>query len=147
MAAVERSIVIRAPVAKIFSYLIEPVNLVEIWPSLIEVGEVRQTPEGVGSSYRWVMKMAGMRFEGATEVVEFVRERRIVLRDGGGIKGTRTILFHPENEGTRLTFQSEYTLNVPMLGKLVESFVFKENEKETIRVLTNLKNRMEREKT
>ncbi len=63
MATITKSIVIEAPVTKVFSYLDEPVNLPEIWPSMVEVDDVATLPTG-GYRFHWIYKMAGMRFEG-----------------------------------------------------------------------------------
>jgi uncharacterized protein YndB with AHSA1/START domain len=49
MAKMERTIHINAPVEKVFGYMTEPTNLPEIWPSLVEVKDVKQLPEGVGA--------------------------------------------------------------------------------------------------
>lgn len=143
MASIERSILIHASVTKIFEYLLDPHNQLDIWPSLVEIRDVSILPEGTGSRYHWVSKVAGIRFEGVTEVVEIEKERRIVLKDGGGFTGVRTVTFEPGKDGVRVVFESEYSLNVPMLGKLIESFVIKESEKEAEVVLANLKARME----
>ena len=63
MAKDEKSINISAPPAKIFEYINVPTNLPEIWPSMVEAKDVEPLPNG-GNSFRWVYKMAGMRFEG-----------------------------------------------------------------------------------
>ncbi len=143
MVKVERTIHINAPVAKVIGYLEDPNNLPEIWPSLIEVKDVKQLPERVGSSYRWVYKMAGMRFEGTTEVVEYDANRRVVLKDKGGIEANRTNTFQSDNGGTKLSMVVEYTVPIPLLGKLAEAFIRKENEHEADALLANLKDRME----
>jgi len=143
MAKVERTIHINAPVEKVFGYLADPTNLPEIWPSLIEVKDVKQTPEGVGSSNRWVYKMAGMRFEGTTEVTEYVANQRTVVKDKGGIEATRTTTFQPEAGGTKCTAVTEYTVPIPLLGKLAEAVILRLNEHEADAFWANLKARME----
>lgn len=140
---IERSIVINAPVEKVFTYLSDPSNLPEIWPSLVEVKDVKQLPEGVGSSYRWVYKMAGMRFEGTTEVTEYVANERMVVKDKGGIQATRTTTFQPKDGGTEYTTVVEYTVPIPLLGKLAEALILRQNEQEAGVFLANLKARME----
>ncbi len=143
MAKIEKSIIIDAPVEKVFEFMVDPANLPEIWPSLVEVKDVKQTPEGVGSSYRWVYKMAGMRFEGETETIEYVPNQKVVVKDKGGIEATRTVTFQPENGGTKYTTSAEYTVPIPLLGKLAEAFILRQNEHEADMVLANLKDRME----
>ena len=143
MPKIERSITINAPVEKVFAYVNDPNNLPEIWPSMVEVKEVNQLPEGVGSSYQWVYKMAGMRFKGTCEVTEYVENQRIVAKDKGGIESTRTTILQPEAGGTKYTSVVEYTVPIPLLGKLAEAFIRRQNENEADVFMSNLKDRME----
>lgn len=143
MTKFERTIEIKAPAEKIFAYVTDPKNLPEIWPSLWEVKDVKQLPEGVGSTYKWAYKMAGMRFEGTTEVTEFVPNKWAVVKDHGAIEGTRTFQLKPENGWTKYTATVEYTIPRPLLGKLAEPVIAKLNEREGETFLENLKTRLE----
>jgi len=142
MAKLERSITINAPVEKVFGYIAETTNLLEVWPSLVEVKDVEPLPTG-GHSYRVVYKMAGMRFESTGEDTEFVANQRIVSKNSDGLEATVTWVFQPEARGTRLTFEAEYTVPIPLLGKLAEAFIVKVNEHEAELLLANLKARLE----
>jgi uncharacterized membrane protein len=53
MARVEKTITIDAPIEKVFEYWTEPINLLEFWPSMVEVSDVQPSPHG-GSNFRWV---------------------------------------------------------------------------------------------
>ena len=44
MATVKSSIVINAPVEKVFEYANKPENLPEIWPSMMEVKNIKNYP-------------------------------------------------------------------------------------------------------
>jgi hypothetical protein len=88
-------------------------------------------------------KMAGMRFEGKSEMVEHVVNQHTVSKTEGGIASTITWKYQSENGGTKVTFEAEYTVPVPLLGKLAEAFIVKQNEKEAELILENLKARME----
>ena len=142
MAKVEKTITINAPVEKVFDYIDQPTNLPEIWPSLMEIKDVQTLPNG-GHTDRWVYKMAGMRFEGTTEGIEHVTNQRIVSKTKGGVKSTQTWVFQPEAGGTKVTFEVEYNIPIPVLGKLAEAIVVKMNEREGDSILANLKTRME----
>jgi len=142
MAKVEKAITINAPVEKVCGYINEPTNLPEIWPSMVEVKDVQRLPNG-GTSFRWVYKMAGMRFEGTTEDTEYVPNQRVVSKSTGGIESTFTWTFQPEDGGTKLTVEVEYTVPIPLLGKLAEAFIVKQNEREAELLLANLKAKME----
>lgn len=141
MARIEKSIKINAPVEKVFEFAI-PENLPEIWPSLVEVSNVKELPNG---GYRWdfVYKMAGMRFDGSSKHTEFVLNDRTVSETTGGIEATITWLYQSEDGGTKLTTIADYKIPVPLLGKLAESFIVKFNENESETILANLKARME----
>ncbi len=53
MAKLESSILISAPMEKVFEYASNPVNQPEFWPSLIEVKNVKELPNG-GYSYDFI---------------------------------------------------------------------------------------------
>ena len=138
----ERTITINAPVEKVFSYIDEPTNLLEIWPSMVEVKDVQRLPKG-GTSFRFVYKMAGIRFEGTSEDIEYVANERIVTKTKGGIEAIYTWTFQPEDGGTKMTVEVEWTVPVPVLGKLAEAFIVRQQEREFDLLLANLKDKME----
>lgn len=138
----EKSTFINAPVKDVFSYMSEPGNLPEIWPSLIEIRNVQPLPNG-GYCYEWVYKMAGLRFDGQAEWTEFVKNKRIVDKSKSGISGTFVWNYAPENGGTRVSVQVEYALPGAVLSKLAEPVLDKMNEREAETLLANLKARME----
>ena len=142
MAKAGGSINIKSPVEKIFNYISEPTNQPEIWPSLIEIKDVERLPDG-NTKNRWVYKMAGIRFEGTSEGVEYVPNRRIVSKTKGGVVSTQTWTFQPEGDETKVTFEVDYTVPIPLLGKLAETIILKMNEHEGEIILANLKARME----
>jgi len=143
MAKIEKTITINAPVEKVFGYIIdEESNLPEIWPSLVEITDVQRLPNG-GHKNRFVYKMAGIRLQGTSEDIEYIPNQRIVSKTTGGAESTQTWLFEPEAGGTKVTFRVEYTVPIPVLGKLAEAVIVKMNEHEGDLILANLKARME----
>ena len=77
MARIKKSITINAPVEEVFGNVEEPANVPEYWPSVIEVKDVEQLPNG-GTKSGWVYKMAGVRFEGSSEAIEYIPNQRTV---------------------------------------------------------------------
>ena len=142
MTTIEKSIVIDAPVKEVFAYLEKPLHLPEIWPSMVEVKDVESVPKG-GYRYSWVYKMAGMRFEGETEPVEFVPEKHFVAKSTGQIAATFDYKFVAEDGHTRIDVKTEYEIPHKLLGKLAEPFVRRLNEREADTFLANLKDRLE----
>jgi uncharacterized protein YndB with AHSA1/START domain len=142
MARIEKTTMINAPVEKVFGYVEEPANVPEYWPSVMEVKDVEQLPNG-GTKYRWVYKMAGVRFGGSSEAIEYIPNQRTVNENKGGVPGTVTWTYEPEDGGTKVTFEAEYVVNLPLLRGLAESFLVKVNEQEAETVLANVKAKME----
>ena len=142
MAKVEATITITAPVEKIFNYIQEMTNLPEIWPSLVQITDMKQLPNG-GFSNRFVYKMAGIRLEGTSQGIENIPNQRIVSKTKGAVESTQTWLFKPEGKKTEVTFKVEYTIPIPVLGKLAEAVIVKINQHEGQAIMANLKARME----
>lgn len=141
-AKIEKSIFINAPLEKVFNFMAEPSNVLEIWPGLLEINNVQPLPNG-GTCYDWAYKMAGVRFTGQTETTEFIKDQRIVTRSEGGIPNTGVWTYQPEDGGTRLTVAVEYTVPSSLLGRLAEPVIHQMNEHEGDVILANLKARME----
>jgi uncharacterized protein YndB with AHSA1/START domain len=142
MARVKKSITINAPVEKIFDFVGDPNNLPAFWPSMVEAKDIEPLPNG-GNRFGWVYKMAGVRFEGSSEVIEYVANQRTVTVSEGGISSTITWVFESEDGGTKVTFDAEYTVPIPLIGRLAEAIVVRQNEREAETLLANLKARME----
>ena len=142
MAKLESSISINAPVEKVFAYGTKPENLPEFWPSLLEVSNVKELPNG-GYSYDFVYKMVGMRLTGFSEDIEVVPNERSVSLSTGGIESKIAFLFQPEDGGTNFAVEAEYTVPVPVLGKFAESIIVRQVEKEVEVILYNFKTMME----
>ena len=142
MATVNKSITINAPIEKVFKYSTEPSKLPEIWPSLVENKLVERLPNG-GSKTQFVYKMAGMRFEGITEDTEFIPNQRVVSKTEGGIDSEVTWEYQPDDGNTNVSLKVEYTVPIPLIGKLAEAIIVKLNENEGDVILANLKARME----
>lgn len=143
MAKVERSITINAPVEKVFAYIADPTSEPEWLPGSVEVKDVTLTEQGVGSHWRWVYKMWGLRFEGESTTLEYIPNQRIVTQSKGGIVSTWTYTFEPHDGGTKSSVVVEYTIPVPVLGKMAEALVLKQTEREADLAAANIKARME----
>jgi uncharacterized membrane protein len=142
MVKVHKTIKIHAPVDRVFAFLTDPHNLPEIWPSMVEVKNVIRAAGG-GYNFGWLYKMAGMKFEGASEATEFVLNQRHSTKSTKGIESKFTWVYQREDNDTRLTVDIEYKVPVPLIGKIAEAIILKQNEHEADALLENLKNRME----
>ena len=142
MAKVERSVLIKAPVEKVFSYLIEPKNELEWLPSNTDIRDI--TGQGVGKKWGWSYKMFGISFKGNSEVTEQVDNEKYVYKTMGGIKSTWAFSVNKEDDGTRLNLGVEYTIPIPVLGKVAEKLALSQNEKEANLATDNIKSILER---
>jgi uncharacterized membrane protein len=128
MAKVHRSITINSPVEKVFAYIDDITTSPEWLPSMMEVSDVAGS--GVGQHYRWKYKMAGVPLNGESTVIEHVNAHWIYT-------------FAPDDGGTKLDIEIEYSIPVPVLGKLAEKLVLKRNEREADMAMENVKEKME----
>ncbi len=141
MATITRSIDINAPVEKVFAYLIDPTSGPEWMVSMMEVSNV--SGSGVGQRYNWKYKMIGIPFQGESTVTEQVPNERGVVENKGGIPSTFRWTFAPIQGGTKLDLEVDYTIPVPVLGKMAEKLVLKRNEREADLWMENLKQKLE----
>lgn len=142
MIKIRKSISIKAPVDRVFEYLTTPQNLLEIWPSLVEVTNAKRSSDGT-NSFDWTYKMAGLRFRGHCSTVEVDTNRRIVMKNDKGIESVFRWQYAGENGGMKLTLEIEYKIPLPLLEKLAGGFIERLNEHEAELLLQNLKSRME----
>ena len=143
MPKIERSVTINAPVKKIFDYIADPKLQVEWLPGMIEVKDIKSTKGVVGSTYKFSYKVAGMRFEGEDIVEEYIPNKKMVTRSKGGIESSWTWNFEPYNDKTKVEVIVEYKIPIPVLGKIAEALVLKQNQREADHALANIKDKME----
>ena len=142
MAKVIRRATINAPIDKVFTFLEDKRHLPEIWPSMVEVSNVERLPNG-GSKFHYKYKMAGLQFEGDTDEIEHVRNRKMVDRDVSGLDRTVTWTFDPKGNTTDLTFEADYRLPKPVLQKIDEKVAERLNANEADTVLANVRAALE----
>jgi uncharacterized membrane protein len=142
MANLTKSVVVHAPIERVYGYLEDPTHLPEIWPSLVKITDVHTLPNG-GHSNHWMYKMAGVLLEGTSEDIEHVPNERIVSKTTGGTDSTQTWMLQPAGPDTKVTFSVDYTVPVPVLGRLAEAALVKLNDHEGDTIMANLKTMLE----
>jgi uncharacterized membrane protein len=139
MATVKKSTQINTPVEKVYGYISDHKNE-PIWmPGMIEVNLIKGAGDSVGDQYKWKYKMAGMIFDGETIITEINPNKKIVTESKGGIKSTFTFIFEPNNGATLLSLTIQYTVPVPVLGKIAEKIILGKNEREADLAMENIK--------
>jgi carbon monoxide dehydrogenase subunit G len=142
MALIKRTALVRAPLQKVFDYLNDPNKLVEYWPGMQEVKDVQKLPNG-GTCFKYRYKMAGIHLDGQSEDTEIIPLKRMVSVATGGITARVTWEVAQEEFGTRVHFENDYTIPLPVIGKLAEAVVLKLNEHEAEVIMEHLKAHLE----
>jgi hypothetical protein len=108
----------------------------------MKVDNIERSPTE-GFNWDWEYKMAGMTFNGHTDTIEFVPNKRVVTENKEGIPSTFFWDYSAKDGGTTIVVVVEYTVPVPVLGKLAEKVIVRMNENEMDTLLANLKAVME----
>jgi uncharacterized membrane protein len=138
-----RDIRVDTPVERVFDFLLDPNNLPEIWPNIIEVKNVKKSKDSEGFNFNWTYKMSGLPFEGKCETIEYTRYERLVVKSNKALDSTITWRFQPSGRETHVTLRFEYQIPSSLLKRMKEEIVIQENEHEVDALLQNLKSRLE----
>lgn len=141
MTVVRKEVVVDAPVERVFAYINEPTTLSEWLPSMVGVQGV--IGSGLGQQYEWTYKMAGLLLRGQSTIVEMVPNERAVHQSIGTIGSIWTYTVEPHDGGTALTVEVEYTVPIPVLGKLAEKIAVRRDARDLEAALVNVKETLE----
>ncbi len=141
MASWKDSILIDASPEDVFAYVDDPTELPTWLPSMIEVRNVIGT--GLGQQYEYTYKMAGLLLRGQNIVVEHVPNERGLHQVIGMISALWDYSVEPHADGTVLNIQVEYSIPIPVLGRLAERLAIKQNAASFDLALINVKDVME----
>ena len=141
IASWKNSISIHAPADQVFAYVDEPMNYPTWLPNMVEVRNV--IGEGIGQQYEWTFKMGGLLHRGQTVIVEYVPHKSASHQIIGNIDALWEYDVEPQDEGTLLTIGVEYSVPIPVLGRLAEHIVVRELGRQFDVALQNVKDVME----
>ena len=100
---------------------------------------------GRGESQQWTLdyKMMGLKFTSKAKVTRsrINTERRVESK--GGMDASWYWEFIPVDGGTQLRWVIDYTIPIPVLGKVGELLIMRRNERVARFAMTNIKERME----
>jgi len=134
LTKIERSIVIEAPVEKVFAFVTDLDNFIKASsPEMeMEVLSRDEGPQRVGFIAKVRAKVGDRVWELEVETMEFVKNKKHAARQKGGPmkKFDMLDMFEPADGGTKWTSIVEYELPYSLLGKLVDKLkVRKDMEK------------------
>ncbi len=108
MSKIEKRVVINCSLERLFTYVPEIQRLPEIWPGLLEVGEVQRLPLG-GVMARWIYKMTGVLFEDLDERCEPLIDRTGSLATLGDVECAMKWTFQTNTSTPTLILGADYT--------------------------------------
>ena len=90
---------------------------------------VYESPDVVGNSYEWTFKMLGMPRKGVTVYTDYVPGERLTSRNFGALEGTSTVTVEPDNGGSKVTFEMDSHIAVPLISRFLDPMLRKGWEK------------------
>jgi uncharacterized protein YndB with AHSA1/START domain len=140
MAEIVKEIIIKAPPEKIFNVFMKSENRLKIWPSLMEIKNEQQLPNG-GYRADWVYKIAGVYFGGTSECIDVVPGKQFSIKFDGAINCLLNCVFTTEdNVFTKVSITLHYKDYLKILNRFSEN----RNEREAEIVLANLREFVEK---
>ena len=145
MQTITHDVLVKSPMERVFSFLVDPHNLSEIWPSIVEVKSVKKVKNRDGFKFNWTYKMSDVEFDGKCETIEYIPNERIAIKSTKGLDSTTTWTLKPVGQETQVNLKFEYQIPASVLKETEEEAVVKENAREVDAMLQNLKNSLELE--
>jgi hypothetical protein len=108
MSKIEKRVLVSCSLERLFIYVPESDQLPELWPGLLEVGEVQRLPLG-GVMARWLYKMTGALFDDLDQRREPLIDRTAALTLLGNISCAMRWNFQTNTHAPGLTLSGDYT--------------------------------------
>ena len=108
MSKIEKRVVVNGSLERLFTYVPEVERSPEIWPGLLEAGEVQRLPRG-GVIARWLYKMTGRLFEELDERVEPLVDRDGSLTMLGNVECAMKWNFQSNTRTPTINLSGDYT--------------------------------------
>ena len=148
MAALEDSILVSAPLRRVFDYLADVEHVPEWLPNVVEARRTSEIEAGPGTEVDVVFTAGGRESEGTCRCVEWDAPHRLVLESEIAIGVTSTLQFDLATAGrqTEVLARIEYTLTGGRFGRLMGGLFGDRMVRRDMRTaLENLKERVEDE--
>lgn len=115
-----------APPTLVFDYMIDPSTAM---PGMSKMEPVLETPDFVGSVFRYEERLLGMRFTGLFVITELIRNKRLKGEFSGALEeGSALWLFKGARGGTDVTIESSFRVRLPLVGPLATRLMMRGNE-------------------
>ncbi len=144
MPAIERSILVNAPVGEVFAFVADYRNTIRYQRHFSRFDPVGSPTYGLGLTVEARGHFKGFPIRTKLRVTEFVDNELIVSKSVEGLRSEAIWSFAPENGGTRVTFSASYAWPIPVLSGAIRRMVTAELASMTESSLRELKRLVER---
>lgn len=110
MSQFKRTITIRCGIDKTFDYVADWQNLKSFWSNVVDMKPISFVEYGPGAAFETVFKVKRAEIPTTLEVVEFVRDQKMIMRSTQGLRVRGGWEFKAASDGTLITFSLEYEL-------------------------------------
>ena len=144
MTEIKRSIIIEAPVSKVFEYASDYRKWPEFFEGVSDFKPITTITRGSGSKYIYKVKAMGIKVTVGTEIQQFKENEGWIGKSFKGLEHETQWIFSKSNGNTEFTFIQRYKLPLYLGGKFIDKMFA---EREWINIiehsLQNLKRIME----
>lgn len=110
MGQFKRTVTIKCPLEKAFDYVTDWQNLKSFFSNILDINPISLVQYGPGAAFETLFKVKRAEIPTTLEVIEFVKDKKMILRSTRGLKVRGGWEFKPTSEGTLITFSLEYEL-------------------------------------
>ena len=137
---ITRTILINAPLNKVFEYVTNPANWTRYVTSLVDVRNISDRNLKPGSTYEWTYRMLGVNLDGLGKIIEFRKNKNFALEMEGSFPIRETFHFDGDGNSTSLKFEIRYDVPGKVLGVIANRLVIEKlNVKEAVAILNKVK--------
>ncbi len=139
MASIRRTIIINAPVEKVFSFMTTPGNWTRYVTSLSGVSNFSTEILEQGTTYTWEYRMLGVKMHGTGTITQYAKNTAFGMKMAGTIPINEQYRFTPSGNGTELAMEITYELPAKIFEKIASiSVVEKLNQREAQNILEKI---------
>jgi hypothetical protein len=142
MQQIRKIVEIHAPQAHVFEYLCNPTHLPEIWSNVAEVKNLERATDG-SCTFDWTYKLSRMTFQGHCSQKVVSPNEYVETQTGGPVPSSFRWTCETKAGWCEVTFEVDYTVEVPVVGRLGEAAAAIINDRELNAMLANLRTALE----
>lgn len=122
MPDVVNSALIRAPAGRIFALVARAERNIEWVPGLERSERLTPGETRIGTRFRFVSRLAGLRVDVTDEVIQLIPDRHIAFKGVSGPPHSGSWTFEPGEGVTRVTYRMSFELppGVGLMAKLID---------------------------